>query len=233
MDNYMHYHKYHFDLPQIEWLFITHSHLDHFYPDDFESRSEGLGHLDVPTTLHIFGNKTVGERVLKVRATLKEKEQYRLSFHYAEPFKPIDVPLDALYRITPLRANHEPAEEALFYAVEKAGKDGEASKALLYAHDTGWFPDVSWAWLEKCGIKFDLISLDCTMEMVNSRNNHMGFDTDAEVRSELIRMGRADSRCLFVVNHFSHNGRLTQDELMAEGKKRGFEVACDGREFEF
>jgi phosphoribosyl 1,2-cyclic phosphate phosphodiesterase len=41
-------------------------------------------------------------------------------------------------------------------------------------------------------------------------------------------MGCADKDTLFIMNHFSHNGRLMHHELEEVGEREGFEIAYDG-----
>ena len=43
----------------------------------------------------------------------------------------------------------------------------------------------------------------------------------------------ADDKTIFVINHFSHNGGQTHDELVEAVKDKGLIVAYDGLEMEF
>ncbi|MDR3148103.1 MAG: hypothetical protein LBU00_07005, partial [Treponema sp.] len=132
-DAYAHYLSHRFDLPAIEHLVVTHSHMDHFFPQEFELRSSGFVH-DPPPLLHIYGNEKVGAALLAVLPQ-GDQERHRLVFHPLESFERIDV---GGYAVTPLPAKHDPSERCLFYLVE--GGD----RALLYAHDTGFFPAETW-----------------------------------------------------------------------------------------
>ncbi len=51
-------------------------------------------------------------------------------------------------------------------------------------------------------------------------------------KQELIRLGCADENTVFVLNHFSHNGGYTYDELNPLAQKMGFIVSYDGMEIE-
>ena len=51
-------------------------------------------------------------------------------------------------------------------------------------------------------------------------------------RDELIEIGCADENTRFVLNHFSHNGGFTYDELVPEAAKMNFTVSYDGFEIE-
>ncbi|MDR2535006.1 MAG: hypothetical protein LBD29_03120 [Treponema sp.] len=209
-----------FDLPAIRRLFITHSHQDHFYLQDLHLRKPIFTHPPIEI-LHIYGNQRVEQKLLN----LQEKEQVipYCEFHYAKPFEPIDA---EGYRITPFPALHDQQEECLFYAVEHEGK------SLLYAHDTGVFPDSVWDYIAKINQRFDLVSLDCTTIMDKDGGNHMGISDDIDVRERLVSIGGADKKTIFVLNHFSHNGRLNHDELCRIAVKEGFTAAYDGMTIE-
>ena len=72
----------------------------------------------------------------------------------------------------------------VFFLIE----DGE--KSLLYANDTGWFPEETWEWLEQHGPHLDFVSLDCTAGLLTGwRNGHMGLDTAMEALTRLRRGG--------------------------------------------
>ena len=147
-----------------------------------------------------------------------------LKFTVIEPFKTYEK--DG-YNITPLSATHG-AAEAIFYMIEKDGK------AMLYAHDTGIFPDETWEFLEKTDVKFDLISLDCTNGLKESKYpGHMGLALDVTVRDRLKEMGKVDDSTVCVINHFSHNGLVGYDEMVPLAEKEGFVVSYDGLEIEF
>ena len=131
------------------------------------------------------------------------------------------------YKITPLSATHG-APEAIFYMIEKDGK------AMLYAHDTGIFPDDTWDFLEKTEVKFDLISLDCTNGLNESKYpGHMGLAQDVMIRDRLKEMGKVDDSTVCVINHFSHNGIVGYDEMVPLAEKERFIVSYDGLEVEF
>ena len=51
--------------------------------------------------------------------------------------------------------------------------------------------------------------------------------------TRLTDAGCIDDRTVKVINHFSHNGEMTHDELAAWGSDRGILAACDGMEVEF
>jgi phosphoribosyl 1,2-cyclic phosphate phosphodiesterase len=104
---------------------------------------------------------------------------------------------------------------------------------MLYANDTGYFPEETWEYLKNAKIKYDFISLDCTCILDHCRDGHMSIDVDDEVRNRLIEIGCADKNTVFCVNHFSHNGKATYDELIEIAEKYNFLVSYDSMEIEF
>jgi phosphoribosyl 1,2-cyclic phosphate phosphodiesterase len=219
-DSYAHSLSGALDLPSIRHLLITHSHMDHFYPEELQMRRPVFVASPIET-LNIYGNRTV-EAALK---TLQAKEHAVPcnTFTYARPFEPLDL---AGWKVIPLPALHSRSEECLIYALERQGK------SLLYAHDTGIFPDSTWNYIAAAGLRFNLVSLDCTTMLHKDGANHMGIPDNIEVRSRLLSLGAADKNTVFTVSHFSHNGGLNHDELSAAAEREGFLSAYDGMEIE-
>ena len=221
-DSYSHYIASGFnaaDMPAIRHVFITHSHMDHFYPEELQQHHPGYVTSRPVETLHIYGNRKVEQKLLYLQEA--ENVVPCNEFHYAKPFEPIEA---EGYRITPLTALHDSNEECLFYAVEHAGK------TLLYAHDTGFFPEPVWEYFSRMKMYFDLVSLDCTSAAFKDGTYHMGIADCVEMRQKFVSTGAADAKTVFVLNHFSHNGQLNHDELCKTAEKDGFIVAYDGME---
>ncbi|MDR3334428.1 MAG: hypothetical protein LBT13_06030 [Treponema sp.] len=218
-DTYAHYLNFGFDLPSIQHLFVTHSHSDHFYPDDLVLRHPGYGHQDFET-LHIYGNEKVEELFYLLQLTQREGID-NCRFHLVKPFDRIDA---GAYHVTAFPALHNRRETCLFYSLEHEGK------ALLYVHDSGDFPPAAWDYLASAQPHFDLVSLDCTFVKYPDGKNHMGIPDNIKVRQRLFDIGAADKNTVFVLNHFSHNGGCNYDELSALAEKEGFLAAWDGME---
>lgn len=223
-DTYMHMLYGGLDLKNIHTLIVTHSHLDHLYERDFWCRNKGIGNEIEEKPLSVYltesgYNQTkefVGEGIIN---------DGRLSLYKIEAFTPFEV---AGYRIIPLKADHDQTAGAVFFIIEK----GE--KTLLYANDTGFFPEESWEYLKGYNRKFDLVSLDCTGMLLDPYyRGHMALTSDAEVVEKLKGMGLADDSTKVYVNHFSHNGLATHEELVKAADKYGFTVTYDNLEAEF
>ena len=95
------------------------------------------------------------------------------------------------------------------YKVGIIEKDGNS---ILYAHDTGYFLDETWEYIEKSNIKFDFVALDCTSILnENAYNNHMGLKACCDVKERLLKKNATEST-VFCLHHFSHNGKLMLDQ---------------------
>lgn len=222
-DTYMHILNHGLDLRNIHNVIITHSHSDHFYPNDFWCRFEGNAYDIVEEPLNIYVTEAGYNEAL--RQLGEDMNETRVKFHKIAPFEPFDV---EDYHILPLAADHDSSSNPVIYIIEKGGK------SLLYAHDTGIFPDSTWDYLEKYNKKFELISLDCTgMAQKNWRRSHLCLNTDKEVYDRLTEIGVCDKNTIVYVNHFSHNGMLTHKELVVEAEKYGFLVTYDSLEVVF
>ncbi len=223
-DTYMHALYGGLDLVNVRHCIITHGHSDHLYERDFWCRNKGIGNGSVDGTVLDF---YMTEATCKIASgyydSKVDKDRVRINTVKAfEPFMIED------YRIIPLKAYHDVTTEPVFYIIE------HGDKTLLYANDTGYFPDVTWEYLAKYERRFDFVSLDCTgMLLPDYRHGHMGLTVDAEVVERLREMGRCDDNTLVYVNHFSHNGKATHEELVVEAAKYGFGVTFDGCEVEF
>jgi phosphoribosyl 1,2-cyclic phosphate phosphodiesterase len=194
--------------------------MDHFFPAELALHKHPFL-LSPIETIHVYGNKAVEARLKD--ASEKEGTPPNNEFHFIPPFEPVEV---EGYRITSFLALHDRKEECRFYAADHNGI------TLLYAHDTGIFPQPVWDYFTKTNMHFDLVSLDCTMVKEKEGTNHMGLPDNIEVRDRLISMGAADKNTRFVVNHFSHGGGLNHKALARAAKKEGFIAAYDGMEIE-
>src|SRR5699024_8222762 len=105
-------------------LLITHTHGDHFTPQDLLNRIEGFAH-GVNAPLHVYGNDLA---VQGYRQNIPP-DKNRFVYHRVLPFQEIKTQTAT---ITPLLADHDPNETCLLYYIEKDGKQ------ILYGNDTGW-----------------------------------------------------------------------------------------------
>ena len=61
----------------------------------------------------------------------------------------------------------------------------------------------------------------------------MSVGSNLRTSTRMKKEGIADGNTVFVLNHFSHNGGQTYDELIEAITNTGFVVAYDGKEIAF
>ena len=221
-DTYLHVINYGLDLRRIHHCIITHSHFDHLNADDFWCRFEGIAHGVGDEPLHVYLTEA-GYR--KTEAVLGGGvNSPRLKFHIVRPFEPFDI---EDYHITPLKADHDRKADPVVYIIERGGK------SIFYANDTGLLPEESWEYLSNMDVVFDFVSLDCTSGLLKGwSGGHMSLDINKIFMDKLEAMGRVDGSTVIYVNHFSHNGLATHEQLVVEAGKYGYGVSFDGLEVE-
>lgn len=217
-DTYMHKIRYNLSLSKIEYIIVTHSHMDHFYPKDLEMWGEPYAHKKIDHVLNVYGNDKVGK---KFENELHNEAGGSVVFNFVEPNKEYKIK-DTTF--VPLLANHDRSEKCYIYVIKNGGK------TILYGHDSGYFYEETWEQLNK--FVFDLVILDCTLGPKDGRDYHMGIKCDAEVKKRLMDSGRTNDKTKFIITHFSHNGGLLHDEIEKLGLEYGFIAAYDGMDFE-
>lgn len=222
-DSYLHFIKYAYDLSDIENLVVTHSHGDHFYPEDLAMRMKGYSN-NIDTKLTVYGNEKVGTFFERALALEGFRDDDRLAFQQIVPYEKLSIDR---YEIIPLLADHDKREECLIYQLT----DGE--KTMLYAHDTGYILEKNWQYWKETKPYFHYISLDCTHQKHRVTGNHMSFYDNLAVKDRMFKEGIADEATCFVLSHFSHNGGMNYEEMVNWSEKEGFIVAYDGLEQHF
>lgn len=225
-DTYAHFLKENFPLNKIKSCIITHSHMDHLYTDDISMRKNGFAHLSEQKPLTFYSCKS-GYDMIKneiEKNNMNEKEAQ------AVEIKPFGTFSADGYRITPIKASHDEKSAPVVFAIEKDGK------SLLYYNDSSEPCDESMECIGRFKSKpFDLISFDCTEACNNSTYvGHMNIHRCTELRETFKKEGVSDEHTVFVLNHFSHNGKnVVYDEFVKIAAEKDFTVSYDGLEIEF
>lgn len=214
--------KFNLDLAKIKYLVVTHSHTDHFAPADLVLRLPGCYcHMtDGEPVLHVYGNHEVLR--LTENALMTEYQTADVDFLQVHLFHAFQKTQIGSFFVTPLPATHKPDEDAYIYLIQKE------DKTLLYAHDTGIFPQSVFQYLQEKKTRIDIISLDCTCCTHKDGHNHMGLPDNAAVLKKLKASQIITDRTMCFISHFSHNGALTHAQLEEEALKYGVTVAYDG-----
>lgn len=220
-DTVWHYQKYAFDWEKICGCLITHSHSDHLYTSDIEMAAKEYSHEH--RVLHFYAARA-GYELIKSSVSKADSGADVTLVEAGKRFSVADK-----YSVLPLWANHAPATDPVIYSVTGG------NKRMLYAHDTGTFPERTWELLKEEG-RFDLLSLDCTGCLALGGDwvdGHMSFNTVLRVVARMRDAGLADGRTAVVLNHFSHNGGQTYDEMLEVAEKHNVIVSYDGLKIEF
>ena len=218
-DTYFHCIRDNLQLSDIITLLVTHSHQDHFYPEELIMRGKPYAHNATKPLLTIYGNDKVYARFLEaMKLNDSSNLNSRIRFQIVKEFVPFYT--QDGYKVIPVLAKHDRHERCLLYLIEKDGK------RILYANDTGIFPPETWDFLKN--IHLDLVSFDCTDGLDKDGLYHMGLPDVLECRDRLVSENCIDKATKIVLNHFSHNGRLLYEDLVSRTKDYGFTVAYDG-----
>lgn len=207
------------DLTKVDHLIVTHSHSDHFYPQDLCKVKPPYGHHNRKAPLQVYGNERVGRALENAfeDASEPDLDQY-LRFNKLDVFKEYSI---GDYKVTPLRGNHDDNELCFIYIIRRD------NNTVLYGHDTGYFPEDTWDKLKE--FKFNGVVLDCTT--VGEKcpySSHMGIHENVEVRQRMYEEGMADDQTTFIVTHFAHSGAPFYENVSKLASEYGFVAAYDG-----
>ena len=172
--------------------------------------------------LHFYVGNSGFDKLAEVAERNGIGERMRLS--RVNPFEKFTA-CHGRYTVLPLPADH----------AQNTSPSECEGKRLLYAHDTGMFSEAIWQGLRTFG-RFDLVSLDCTGCLGlggDWERGHMSVGSNLRTSTRMKKEGIADGNTVFVLNHFSHNGGQTYDELIEAITNTGFVVAYDGKEIAF
>ena len=178
--------KNHIDLMDLEHLLITHTHDDHF--DFFEllertcavpqSQNTLNVYMSVPAFNLVHGMLSSDQNLM--RELTKPGNFKLIPVDYFETFQAGKL------RVTALKANHKafgPDEYGLNYLMYLP--DG---RHFLYATDTGWYPEETWAFLR--GKHADTVVLEATYGGRLDRDPHP--DDHLDLRSALLALERME-----------------------------------------
>lgn len=199
------------DLSKVEHLIFTHTHGDHYQIYDLTLRRPPYAH-GVEPHIHIWGDRWAIEGVRERYPDYPEE-----FLHELQAFTSYDVG-DAT--LTPLRAAHYPERGCFNYVFQRGGK------TLFYGQDSGWYPEEHWEAQRQ--FTFDVVVLDCCGGAISGGSGHGDIEQNLRIKERMLKEGTATEETLFISNHFSHNGQLLHDELVARLAPHNILVAYDG-----
>lgn len=204
-------------LADVRVIVFSHQHSDHVVPSELAWAAPPFTNTPPAEPITIFANAATLELLA---AYYPEPEKKMLSFHLLEPLKPVTTPVGDT--ILPLPAEH--VQGALLLHITRA-RDG---KTLFYGHDSGLYPEATLAALADAS-PLDIATFDCTYGAQETNNRgHMGIGGVVQMAEELRRRGAVTDQTRLIATHFSHNGGLLHEELVAAFLPHGIAVAYDG-----
>ena len=229
-DAYYHALQGKFNYSSMQTLLVTHSHLDHFYAQDFVLRgykytTEKCGKL------HIYGNAEVGKVYEEgVRREMRDEVRQNICFHEIAPFIPFQT--QDGYTVTALLAQHSKVETAYVYLIEKDGT------SYLHLTDTGRLPTETLNYLQSVfktrKEKMSFVCFDCTFLFTTAGevSRHMGLEDNKHEKQEFLSRGIVNEDTRYAITHYSHNANANIQRLSLAQEKYGFIPTFDGFEIE-
>jgi phosphoribosyl 1,2-cyclic phosphate phosphodiesterase len=205
------------DLAEVRAIVFSHQHSDHIVPSELEWASGPFTNTPPAEPIAVFGNAQV---MAMLQAEFKSPEKANFVFQPPlEALTPVSTPMGDT--ILPLPADHAPGA----FVLRITRSDG---KTLFHGHDSGLYPEATLAALAE-GPTLDIATFDCTYGGAKSSNRgHMGVDGVVQMAQALRERGAVTEATKLVATHFSHNGGLMHEELVAAFLPHGIAVAYDG-----
>lgn len=226
-DSYMNMTRNDVRFGSIKHLLITHSHEDHFYPQDLVLRVTATREPfpDIEKKLFIYGNATVLKYFREV-SFFKEK--------VLEAVTLVEIARNQVfymddYKVTTFYAPHMTTEDSMVFLIERNGQ------AYLHLVDTGFPQPELFDYLKDNNVKLDAITADCTYGTMDIEfGGHMQILQNVKVKNKLLELGVLKENAPYYLTHFSEYNRIDTHEILCkEAEKYNMTVAYDGMTVEF
>lgn len=221
MDTYMHMLRFGLDLSAIKRVLITHSHMDHCYPQEFCMRGGPFANNMTEKKVEVYGNPTVcdmfkADTSREIRPVVAEGIQV-IALHPYDEVKSGDM------RIIALPASHTVGEECLVYYLERGGK------GVLLLNDTGVLNEDVYLRLAKMNVNVVAAACDCTYGAIrHGAGRHMGLYDIVDQKAIMQRIGLLSGDGVVIATHLSHNSDLDYDGISKLAAEYNIAVAYDG-----
>jgi phosphoribosyl 1,2-cyclic phosphate phosphodiesterase len=222
--------KYGVPILDIQYLFVTHSHADHLYPQHLHWRWMTPGQ-ELPPERNIVGPRFSKLPMLDVygnadvRALLEPpldrengEERYRMRLHPVE-FGVQGQAGDITY--LPLEGNHQDRTgNSVNYVLQRDGR------TVLYALDTGWFLDHTYELIKQ--YKFDLVVIEGTFGYGADSEGHFNLDKLQRAVEWFRRDNLLKEGAHFCATHICPHFSPVYDEYAPILAEKGITLAYDG-----
>ena len=197
-------------------LIFTHSDDDHIAVDELQYAMVPFTELDyLPFT--IFANKHVSG---EIQCRYPDWPMEMVETHSFEAFE------HSGYKVTPVKATHIEHEDCQNLIIQSEGK------SLLYATDTGVWPEVTFEFLK--AYRFDVLVIECTDGFNDSTyKGHLNVEGVLSVVSRLRKDGVVYSASRVVTTHHGHFGNARHCDLEEALRPHQIEPGFDGMLIEF
>lgn len=218
-DSFMQLEKTHgINSKDIEYIFITHIHSDHFAAYEFQFLEKDFSSRKNSNKIQLYGSSDVENQIKHFLAV----KNYQGNF--TEVFPNQKVKLGENYEVLSLKARHG-TPNPLNYIFQKDGKK------ILYACDTGFYYDEDWKTVS--GQNVNLAVVECTGGPGKMDYEfHMGLPKVLKYKKKAEEVGLTNSATKWILTHFSHNCGTIHDEMCKAVEKLPFKIAYDGMKIE-
>ena len=207
------------DLSGIGALLLTHSHDDHICAPELQYLGE---HFVEEPQQHPLRTIGPADLISEIRAQA-ENWSSRLDLVNAIAWEPADA---AGYTVTPVPANHSPDRICFNYIIQSP-----MGSRLLYAVDTGWYPDET---LERLQYeRLDAAVIECGNGRASTGySGHLTMSEGVALRDRLIESESLPAGAPVAAVHFSHKGGMLHHELTDWFARHQITAAWDGFEMQ-
>lgn len=227
------------DMYDIDHLFITHTHTDHFQFEEIVAKTMSVGAKTNERPLNIYMSEPAKAWLERFLSCIYSEEIHKKKFQhfrdhyqihgfkYFHTYRVGELVVDTLKSSHRLRGSDEFAMNYLFRL-----PDG---RHLLYALDTGWYPEETWAFLR--GKNVDILILDCTFGARTDRpeypEGHLDNLSFLKMLQRMAEIQFIDKHTQVFATHISPHQGLFHDGLQQQLATSDFSitVAYDGLTF--
>ena len=220
-------------LANLENLFITHTHEDHFDPSNAGLLSMSMTRKGKPLDIYMSEeayNATLAKFNALTIAELAESDacvdfsKGLIRLHSITPGKPYEV---GEYTVTAIPTTHRVShrEHAVNYVFEKDGQ------RILYACDTGYYPANSLEMLKNADL--DILIMECTWGNLTDKDtaSHLNCEAFLIQLERLESCGAISDKTRIYATHINHKHSLTHPMIQKwfdDRSKYKVIVASDG-----